>query len=67
MTDCILFVFTLCEFTPSSLEGGYAAIDDMFLREGAQMKFIRNQALDKAKAEGIEATSVQRVSVLLGF
>lgn len=51
----ILCVYSLPSFTPSSLEGGYAAIDDVAIREGAQL--IVDEAKTLVEREGIEVTS----------
>lgn len=51
----ILCAYSLPSFTPSSLEGGYATIDDASIKEGAQI--VVDEAVELATKEGIEVTS----------
>ncbi|QPK94343.1 universal stress protein [Actinomyces sp. zg-332] len=51
----IICAYSLPSFTPSSLEGGYATIDDVSIKEGAQI--VVDEAVKLATEEGVEVTS----------
>ena len=51
----VLCAYSLPSFTPSSLEGGYATIDDTAIKEGAQL--VVKQACELVENEGVYVTS----------
>ncbi|EFW26790.1 universal stress protein, partial [Actinomyces sp. oral taxon 171] len=51
----ILCAYSLPSFTPASLDGGYAALDDSAIRSGAQA--VIDEAVERVKKSGVTVTS----------
>ena len=51
----LLCAYSLPSFTTASLDGGYAALDDTAIREGAQL--VLDEAVARAEGHGVKVTS----------
>lgn len=60
----LVCAYSLPSFTASSLDGGYAALDDGAIREGAEA--VINEAAERARQAGVEVSSSLRTGDPVG-